>query len=212
MVKPIEEIEAELRISAEASALNKIKQKRERVQCSACRHKNLAQIDGLLTLGIPVRTVATNYALTRSAAERHKQNHLPTFPMAEKARSVIKAEKLLAPLIEKLKTADEDNLLESTWPVFDALWKAFENTLDDSPKDWLLLYLAKACIWLYRIRGRDYDAYEANLADVREAIQVLELWWDRKGHNSAVKQRGKHRNTVDQAGQTGQRCRQGSEA
>ena len=176
MAKPIEEIEGELRIDAEEAAMKETLQKKERVQCSTCQHKDLALIDGLLTLGIPVRTVSGNYGLTRSAIERHKQNHLPVFPRTEQARSVVEAETVLPALIEKLKSGDQNDLMRETWPVFNALWKAFENTLDDSPQDRLRLCLATACAWLYRIQGRDYYAREANLEDVRAAVRALESW------------------------------------
>ncbi len=114
-----------------------------------------------------------NYA---SAVERHKQRHLPTFSAAEKAQAVMGAEKVLPPLIEKLKSADGYDLVQSTWPIFIELWKAFENSLDDSPQDQFRLCLASACTWLYRIQGRDYYAREANLEDARAAVRALESW------------------------------------
>jgi hypothetical protein len=155
--------------------------KKERVQCSVCLHENRALIDGLLILGIPVRTLAGYYALTRSAVERHKQNHLPTFPTAEEARAIVDAEKILPPLIEKLKRADKDDLMRSTWPTFSALWKAFEDSLGDSPEDRLRLCLAQACVWLYRIQSRNGCEREADLEDTKQAIGALEAWWDGEG-------------------------------
>lgn len=150
--------------------------KEERVQCSVCRHESRALIDGLLTLGIPVRTVSGNYELSRSALERHKQRHLTAFPSAGKARAVMDAGAILYPHIEKLRRADKHDLMRSTWPTFSALWKVFEDSLGDSPEDRLRLCLASACCWLYRIQGRNGYEREANLEDARQAIGALESW------------------------------------
>ena len=120
-------------------------------------------IDGLLTLGIPVRTVAGNYELSRSALERHKQNHLPVFPNEERARAVVDAAATIHPHLEKLKRADKYDLMRSTWPTFNALWKAFEDSLGDSPEDRFRRCLAQACVWLYRIQGRSGYEREADL-------------------------------------------------
>lgn len=150
--------------------------KEARGQCSVCRHENRALIDGLLTLGIPVRAVAGNFGLSRSALERHKQNHLPAFSNAGKARTVMDAAAILHPHIEKLKRADTYDLMHSTWPTFSALWKAFEDSLGDSPEDRLRRCLATACVWLYRIQGRNGYERAADLEDVKQAIGALESW------------------------------------
>lgn len=138
-----------------------------RVRCSVCRHKDLPIVDALLTLGVPIRAVARNYTLTRSAVGRHKQNHVPRFPAGGKARLMLQAEELLPPVIEKLKHVDRYNPERVTWPVFSKLWKALEDGLSDSPQDELWLCLASACVWLYRVQDKE---------DVRQAIAALESW------------------------------------
>lgn len=133
-------------------------------------------IDGLLTLGIPLRAVAGSYGLARSAVDRHKRNHLPAFPAAGEARAVLEAGTLLPPLLEKLRRADRFNLQRSTWPAFNRLWEALEGSLGDSPQDRLLLCLASACVWLFRVHDR---------GDVREAVAALEAWRGNGGTPSA---------------------------
>ena len=59
-----------------------------RIPCSVCRHEERAIIDGLLTLGIPLRAIARSYGFPKSSIERHKRAHLPVFPNSEKARQM----------------------------------------------------------------------------------------------------------------------------
>jgi len=151
------------------------------LRCSVCLHENLPVIDGLLTLGTPLRAVAGGYALTRSALDRHRRNHLPRFPADGEARAVTEAEELLPSMIETLKRADRYNLQRSTWPVFNRLWEALESSLGDSAQDRLLLSLASACVWLYRVQEHN---------DVREAVRALEAWW-RKGGTRCADKAGK---------------------
>jgi hypothetical protein len=66
--------------------------------------------------------------------------------------------------------------MRSTWPTFNALWKAFEDSFGDSPEDRLRLCLATACVWLYRIQGRNGYERAADLDDVKQAIGALESW------------------------------------
>ena len=160
---------------------------KERVQCSACRHAELPVIDGLLTLGIPIRVVARNFGLTRSSLDRHRRHHLPTFASAETARKVVGAAKLLGQVVAQLKRAsglalfDETRnaLLDEAWTAFEKLWTAFEQSLGDSADDRLRFCLADACLWLYRVQARiPWIQAEENLEDVRHAIAALESWRD----------------------------------
>jgi hypothetical protein len=193
MTKPWEEIEAERRVREEEVAMRQHEQRSKRVQCSICRHPQVALIDGLLTLGVPVRAIAINYRAARSAIERHKQNHLACLPIAQNARLAQKAVSVFPPLIEKLKSVDEDDLVQSTWPVFKDIWEAFMSTVGDTSIAKLQTCLAKACIWLYRVQARTEYEYEANHADVGRAIQELELWRDRRITKKPVKQARQHR-------------------
>lgn len=136
------------------------------VRCSVCRHQDRPVVDGLLVLGIPLRAVTRSYGLARSALDRHRRLHLPRFSADSEARAVTEAGKLLPSAIEKLRYAGRFNLA-STWPVFDRLWRALDASLGDSAKDRLLLALASACVWLFRVQEQ---------SDVRKAIRALEAW------------------------------------
>lgn len=59
-------------------------------QCSVCIHPDRDAIDKALVAGEPYRDIAGRYGLSRSAVERHKNNHIPA--MLAKAVEV-KAEK-----------------------------------------------------------------------------------------------------------------------
>ena len=151
-----------------AMAATTTERKTPRVRCSVCLHENLPVIDGLLVLRIPVRAVARSYGLARSALGRHRRNHLPPFRADGEARAVTEAGKLLPFMIEKLRYADRYNL-GSARPVFDRLWRLLEASLGDSAEDRLLLALASASVWLFRVQGHQ---------DLRQAIAALKAWRD----------------------------------
>ena len=158
----------------------------ERVRCSVCRHSELPAIDGLLTLGIPIRVIARNFGLTRSSVDRHKRHHLPTFEKAETARSVVRAEELLYPMLVNLRRSDITTFRGEATVAFRKAWDLFESTLDDSPENRLRYCLALACVWLSRVDGRIvwYGGYEfpsfdkRDLPEFRRAIAALEWWRD----------------------------------
>lgn len=71
--------------------------------------------------------------------------------------------------LEMLERFDRYNLMRWTWPMFSAPGKSFEESMGDSPEDRLRLCLARACVWLYRIQGRNGYEWAADLGDVKRA-------------------------------------------
>ena len=68
---------------------------RTETRCKACQHRNRAEIDGLLSLGFPLRSITQIFGLRKSSVDRHRRNHLPLFPNSEKAHQVVRGEEAL---------------------------------------------------------------------------------------------------------------------
>ncbi len=161
------------------------------IRCSVCRHQDLPVIDGLLVLRVPLRAIARNHGLARSALDRHRRFHLPAIPDASKARATMRADEIVPFSIEKLKFANSTGFIATARPVFDRLWEGLLDCLSDSPEDRLFLALASACIWLCRPQGGD---------DIRKAIHLLEGWRDIPTSKQQGVNRAKHRNREPMAG------------
>ena len=64
--------------------------------CSVCRHPDRQAIDVALVSGRPLRDVAGQHGLSKSAVERHGNDHLPaTMVKAAEAKHVLDADELL---------------------------------------------------------------------------------------------------------------------
>src|SRR5271169_1619689 len=102
------------------------------VYCSVCRHSERATIDGLLTLGVPLRSLGRSYGLSKSSTERHKQNHLRTFPRPWEARQIVDGINALHVPMVILRRNPHYYDAES---LINRLWDALQATLGDNPHD-----------------------------------------------------------------------------
>ena len=123
------------------------------IPCSVCRHEGQAVIDGLLTLGIPMRAIARSYGFSKSAVERHKRKHLPVSPDANKARQVKTIQEGLWKILCSRDGMRLSGCLDGARRALERLWNlnhetAIEEPLDRAaaliqrhiiePKDWYL--------------------------------------------------------------------------
>ena len=66
-------------------------------KCTVCAHPKRAEIDKLIVEGVPYRSIAGRFSVSKSAVERHAKNHLPrTLAKAHEAKEVARADDLLA--------------------------------------------------------------------------------------------------------------------
>jgi hypothetical protein len=155
---------------------------KERVHCSVCRHDKRPVIDGLLTLGIPLRAIATGYGLSRSSVFRHKQRHTPSFPGSEQARQIVEAESILPTLLDAFKNLalcwSGSRFVELADASLDALWEAFEALLTDNPRDSLLIRMANAAFRLGVVHGHVYNG--SDFDEAQEMLEALESWGETK--------------------------------
>ncbi|MGA2974007.1 MAG: hypothetical protein ABSF77_01725 [Spirochaetia bacterium] len=137
--------------------------------CNVCRHEERAVIDGLLTLGIPLRAIARCYGFSKSSADRHKKNHLPTFPNAEKARQIVDGVNALHVPMIYLRQARYSFDAEV---IINRLFDSFMDTLGNNPLDSLRRVMLIALAYLFRTAGSGNTAER----DFEEALEVLESW------------------------------------
>ena len=65
-------------------------------RCTICQHPQLAEIDEALVRGVPLRDIAGQYGVTRSALQRHAGAHLPAaLSRARRAQEAVRADSLL---------------------------------------------------------------------------------------------------------------------
>ena len=150
-----------------------------RIQCRVCSHEQLPVINGLLTLGIPLRALARSYGFSKSSVERRKQRHLPVFPYPERAREVVNGVELLRGPIYFLRRVDHvyaGRFQDCTWRVLCDLWKSLASTFGSNPTGRLQLVCLRAILRLAYIAARDWWAEEQNRKDLRIALQALESW------------------------------------
>jgi hypothetical protein len=66
-------------------------------RCTICDHEDKARIDAALISGIPLRDIAGQHSVSKSALERHKAGHLPAhLAKARDAGEVARADNLLS--------------------------------------------------------------------------------------------------------------------
>jgi len=65
-------------------------------KCTICAHSRREEIDQAIVDGVPYRSIAGQFSLSKSAVERHAKNHLPrTLAKAHEAKEVARADDLL---------------------------------------------------------------------------------------------------------------------
>jgi hypothetical protein len=148
--------------------------KRQEVLCSVCRHSERAVIDGLLTLGVPLRALEKSYGVSRSATERHKQNHLRTFHDAEKARQVVDGINAIHVPMVILRRNPHYYDAES---LINRLWDGLDGMLSESPRDELCRVIVIAISYLERIQYTWLSQRkEETERDFQMALKALESW------------------------------------
>jgi hypothetical protein len=66
-------------------------------RCTVCDHEERASIDAALVSGTPLRDIAGQHGVSKSALERHKAGHLPAhLAKAKEAGEVARADNLLS--------------------------------------------------------------------------------------------------------------------
>lgn len=66
-------------------------------KCTICAHPKRAEIDQLIVEGVPYRSIAGQFSVSKSAVERHAKSHIPkTLAKAHEAKEVSRADDLLA--------------------------------------------------------------------------------------------------------------------
>lgn len=146
-------------------------------RCTVCQHPLRGYIDGLLVLGMSIRSTAGIYGLSASAVHRHKQHHIPKVPQASGARAAREACETVEPNLSALENTTTNNVDEVTWQVFLNLWEAFEDRIPDTPEGDFLRTLATASVWLFRLQGRGYYDVSGKTEDIQAAYEVLVEWY-----------------------------------
>ena len=84
-------------------------------KCSICIHPKRNEIDEALLLSTtPLRTIADQFHVSKSALLRHKTDHIPTDLMkAKQADESCRAEGLLDKLCQKINTLSNENLINA---------------------------------------------------------------------------------------------------
>jgi hypothetical protein len=142
--------------------------------CTVCRHVERAVIDGLLVLGVPLRAIGKSYGLSKSSTNRHKQNHLRTFPDAEKARQIVDGINAIhVPMVILRRNPhyyDAEGLINR-------LWHSLMATLGESPRDELCRVIVIAISYLKRIHYTCLSQRkEETERDFQMALKALECW------------------------------------
>lgn len=166
-------------VSEEPAPVIKKELPEPRPPCTVCRHGERAVIDGLLTLGIPLRVIARSYGFSKSSTLRHKQRHLSIFPDTEKAREIMNGEKLLSGPIYFLRRADDlyrGRLQDCAWRVLCDLWESLVSTFGSNPTGRLQLVGLEAIVHLAYISARNGWDDKQNRGDLQTALQALESW------------------------------------
>jgi len=70
--------------------------------CTVCVHKDVEEINKLLVSGEPYKSVAKRFGLSRSAAYRHKENHIPELlSKSEEIKEIVTADLLFSKIQEE---------------------------------------------------------------------------------------------------------------
>ena len=154
-----------------------------RIPCSVCRNEGRAVIDGLLTLGIPLRAIARSCGFSKSSVERHKRRHLPVFPNVEKARQMKPIEEGLWQILNSRDGMRLSGPMDGAPRALERLWELNRGTATGSPLDQLRIATIVAFSYLFPILGRhpwDFRNGEQNrkqnMKDYEAAIEVLKSW------------------------------------
>ena len=113
---------------------------RTETRCKVCQHENRAEIDGLLSLGFPLRSITQIFGLRKSSVDRHRQNHLPLFPNSEKAHQVVRGEEALHVPLLLLR----DARYWAATGIINRLWDILMRILGNSPRDELCRCIIQA--------------------------------------------------------------------
>jgi hypothetical protein len=148
--------------------------KKQKAPCTVCSHVERAVIDGLLTLGVPLRAIGISYGFSKSAVDRHKRNHLRTFPNAEKARQVVGGINAIhVPMVILRRNPhyyDAQGLIKRLWDSLMAI-------LGESPRDELCRVIIIAISYLERIRYTWLSQRkEETERDFQMALKALGSW------------------------------------
>ena len=67
--------------------------------CTVCAHEDRAELEGTLVAGVPLRTIADRFRVSKTALVRHKEKHLPaSLAKAREAEEIANADGLLEQL------------------------------------------------------------------------------------------------------------------
>ncbi len=148
-------------------------QPRTETRCKACQHRSRAEIDGLLSLGFPLRSITQVFGLRKSSVDRHRQHHLSLFPNSEKARQVVNGlEALHVPLL-LLRRA---GWWEDSRDIINRLWKILMDSLGNSPQDELCRSIIQALPFLWQINWRVFNSGNEIAECFQGAREQLEAW------------------------------------
>jgi hypothetical protein len=74
--------------------------------CTVCKHENLEAVNQALLNGVSLRDIAGQFGLSRSALQRHKDEHIPAaMARAKEASDIAQADGLVAELRNIQRTA-----------------------------------------------------------------------------------------------------------
>jgi hypothetical protein len=162
----------------------------ERIACAVCRHAERVVIDGLLTLGIPLRPIARRYRFSKSSLHRHKRRHLPVFPNAERAMQIQPIDEGLNQILNSWDGMRLSGPVDGAQRAIERLWKLNHATaIKNDPLDRLRILTIEALVYLIPILWRDrrwsLDTRESNMKDYEAAIKVLKSWGRDTGSKKA---------------------------
>jgi hypothetical protein len=76
-------------------------------KCTICNHERRNSIDGALLRSVPLRAIAGQFKVSKSALQRHKEGHIPkNLVDAKKAKEIFHAEKIYDDLISLKRDAE----------------------------------------------------------------------------------------------------------
>jgi hypothetical protein len=137
-------------------------------------------IDGLITLGIPLRALAGSYGFSKSSLFRHKKSHLAYFPNAKKARQVTTIQEGLWQILRSRDGMEMSGCHDGASRALGRLWNLNHATAIEDPFDRLRIATIEVFARLIPILWRDdswsMKAREQNMKDYTAAIETLSSW------------------------------------
>lgn len=151
-----------------------------RIICRACVHPDRPMIDGLLLLGVPLRSVEKRYRVSRSVLSRHLRAHLPELEGRKIVRDVVKAERAVLAAARCIRSLSEltevdQEYVDRVAEARKTLWVAFPSA--SGPVGKLQYAMVVALFDLARVQGREFDfGADGTFDDLKDAQEALERW------------------------------------